>query len=125
MATINDYYDTLGLAHISNDVTVFEQKFGKLKPTGKRWDGVNNWQRHFQAWIQLGVKDYYVSFNEPILTIYGNKATADIMGLEKVLRNGGDSAGGFSAVFNSELMGTKWILTKVDELPEAEINGVQ
>ena len=124
MAAVNDYYTTFGQALKSNDLTVFAQEYSYLKPTGKRMDGVNNWQHNFQMWSPLQIKEYSVSFIDPILTIAGNKATADIAGLEKILRNGGKSGASLSAVFYLEKEKEKWKITKVDELTDAEIDGV-
>ena len=59
-----------------------------------------------------------------ILTITGNQATADLEGFEKILHNGGNSAGGFSTVFYFEKVAEKWIISNVDELTEAEIYGI-
>ncbi|MFZ5597585.1 MAG: hypothetical protein ACOY31_11305 [Bacillota bacterium] len=124
MAAVSDYYDTFGRALESSDVNVFEQKYGYLKPTEKGLDGVNDWRRHFQGWKPLGVKGYSVSFNDPIITVSENKATADIAGLEKIVRSGGDSAGGFSVLFYLEKADGKWRITKVDEITDAELHGV-
>lgn len=102
MAAVNDYYQTFGRALENNDVNVFEQKYGYLKPAGKVLDGVNDWRRHFQGWKLMGVRDHAVSFNDPIVTISENRATADIAGIEKIARSGGDSARGFSVLFYLE-----------------------
>ncbi len=124
MAAINDYYNTFGRALVSNDIMVFEQKFGYLEPTGKGWDGVNDWQHQFQSWRQPGVKDYIFTFQDPIITVTGNQATVDLAGHEKITRNDGNSAGGFSTVFYLEKVEGKWTIGKIDELTEAEIHGV-
>jgi len=124
MAAVNDYYHTFGRALESNDVNIFEQKYGYLKPEGKGLDGVNDWRRHFQGWKLMGVRDHTVSINDPIVTISENRATADIAGSEKIVRSGGDSARGFSVLFYLEKTGGKWRITKVDEMTDAELHGV-
>jgi len=124
MAAVNDYFQTFGRALESNDLNVFEQKYGYLKPTEKGLDGVNDWRRHFQGWKQLGVKSYSVSFNDPIVTVSENRATADIAGSEKIVRSGGDSAGSFSVLFYLEKANGKWRITKIDEMTDAELHGI-
>ncbi|HWP98802.1 MAG TPA: hypothetical protein VN426_18320 [Syntrophomonadaceae bacterium] len=121
MAAVNDYYYSFGSALESDDITGFGRKYGYLKPTGEGWDGINDWQQHFQAWRPHGVKKYSFSLNDPITTITGDKATVDVEGFEKIIRNGGDSAGGFGAVFYLEKVAGKWIISKVDELTEGEL----
>jgi len=55
----------------------FEKNYGYPEPTGNRGDGVNGWRRLFDILMPQGVKEYRVSFNEPIVTVAGNTATAD------------------------------------------------
>ncbi|MEW6726879.1 hypothetical protein ACP3TJ_01915 [Desulforudis sp. 1088] len=121
MAAVNEYYDTFGTALIKGDITIFERKYGYLQPTGERDDGVNDWRRQFNVWMPLGVKDYSVSFNEPIVTVSRNTATADLDGLERILRNGGESAGGFGTVIHLEKSRGQWKITMVDEFTETEM----
>jgi len=123
LAAVNNYYTAFGQALQSNNLTVFGQKYGYLKPTRNGWDGVNDWQHNFQVWNPLGVKEYSVSLDDPIVTISSNTATADITGLEKIFRNDGESGAGFSTVFYLEKVEGKWKITKVDELTDAEIDG--
>lgn len=124
MAAVNDYYDAYGRALQSGDITVFEQKYGYLQPTEAKWDGINDWRRNFHAWRPLEVTEYKVFLSDPIITVSGNKATADMAGLEKILRKGGDSAGEFSTVFYLEKVEGKWKIYRVDDLTEAELHGV-
>ncbi len=123
MSAVNDYYNTFGNALANGDVTVFEKKYGYLKPTGVEWDGINDWRRHFDVWSPLGVQEYTFSLNDPIITVSGNTATADIEGFEKIMRKGGHSAGGFCTVFYLEKVKGKWKIIRVDESTEAELHG--
>lgn len=124
MAAVNEYFDTLGSALVKDEIAVMEDKYGYLKPTGKEWDGVNDWRRRFNMWRLHGVKDYSVSFTDLIVTVNEDTATADIQGFEKILRSGGDSAAGFSTVFYLEKQLGEWKITKVDDFTEAEMHGV-
>ncbi len=69
MAAVNKYYHTFGQALKSDGMNILENKYGYLQPTGAGWDGINDWQRNFHAWSQLGVQDYIVALKDPILTI--------------------------------------------------------
>lgn len=91
MAAVREYYATFGRALKSNDLAVLAQKYGYLQPTGQDGDGVNDWQHDFQVWSSLGIKDYSVSFDDPILMVAGDTATADITGQEKIVRSEGNS----------------------------------
>ncbi|SHI13213.1 DUF4179 domain-containing protein [Desulfosporosinus lacus] len=122
MAVVSDYFDTFSWAVKNNDVIVFKQKFGYLKPTEKEGDGVNDWQNHLES--RLGVGDYKVSFEEPLISISKGKAIVDLIGLEKVLRSNDYSGAEFNSVFYLDKVKGKWKLTKVDEFTEAEIYGV-
>lgn len=124
MAAVNEYFYTLGSALVKDEIAVMEDKYGYLKPAGKEWDGVNDWRRRFNMWRLHGVKDYSVSFTDPIVTVNEGTATADIQGFEKILRSGGDSAAGFSTVFYLEKPSGEWKITKVDDFTEAEMHGV-
>lgn len=124
MVAINKYYATFGQALKRNDLAVFAQEYGDLQPTGQVWNGVNDWQREFQVWSPLEIKDYSVSLNDPILTIAGSTAIADIAGQEKISRKGGWSGAVFSTVIYLEKKKGKWKITKVDALTDAEIDGV-
>ena len=85
---------------------------------------MNDWRHDFQVWSPLGVKDYSVSFKDPILKVAGNTATADIAGQEKIVRSEGDSGSVFNTVFSLVKEDGIWKITKVDELTDAEIDGV-
>ena len=136
MAAVNDYYKTMGDALVNDDPAAFEKNYGYLEPTGNSGDGVNGWRWLFDILRPQGVKEYRVSFNEPIVTVAGNTATADLDGVETVfrkrdkgkmppfpystLRNGERSARNFKAVFYLEKERDKWKVTKVDEFTEEE-----
>lgn len=116
--------DLFGCVLKSNDLAVLAQKYGYLQPTGQDRDGVNDWQHDFQVWSPLGIKDYSVSFDDPILTAADDTATADIMGQEKIVRSEGNSGSVFNTVFSLAKEKGNWKITKVDELTDAEIDGV-
>ncbi|MDQ7097019.1 hypothetical protein REC12_25830 [Desulfosporosinus sp. PR] len=120
MAAVQDYYTTFGEALKSNDLTVLTRKYGYLLPTGQDRDGVNNWRQDFQVWSPLKIKEYAVSFNDPILTVTGNTATADIAGQEKIVRSEGKSGSVFNTVFSLAKEEGNWKIRKVDELTDAE-----
>lgn len=121
MAAVNDYYNALGNALIIGDPAVFEKKYGYLEPTGSRADGVNDWRRHIDGWRHLGVTGYSVSFNDPIVTVTGNTASADLDGFEKIQQSDNYSVGGFHVVIDLEKERGKWKITKVDEYTEEEM----
>ncbi|MCO1603102.1 hypothetical protein M8E35_17425 [Desulfosporosinus nitroreducens] len=60
---------TFGDALKSNDLAVLSQKYGYLLPTGQDGDEVNDWRHDFQVWSPFGIRDYSVSFNDPIFTV--------------------------------------------------------
>lgn len=121
MAAVREYYTTFGRALKSNDLAVLGQKYGYLQPTGHDRDGVNDWQHDFQVWSPPGIKDYSVSFDDPILTVAGDTATADITGQEKIVRSEGNSGSAFNTEFSLAKEKGNWKITKVDELTDAEI----
>lgn len=134
MAAVNNYYKILGGALAKDDQFAFEREYGYLEPTSEWRDGINGWRRLFDAWRTLGVKKYDVSFKEPIVTIAGNNATAELEVAETILRKGDKetepphfynylalkkgekSARTFSVVFCLEKEQNKWKIAKVDEL---------
>jgi|GEM_PF-1611286 len=120
MAAVKEYHATFGDALKSNDLVVLTQKYSYLLSTGQDGDGVNDWQQDFQVWSSLGIKDYSVSFNDPILTVAGDTATADITGQEKIVRSEGNSGSVFNTVFSLAKEKGNWKITKVDELTDAE-----
>lgn len=124
IAAINDYYNAFASALKSGDSSVFEQKYGYLKPTSQKWDGVNMWRQHFQSWKSLGAKEYSFSFKDPIINISGNKATADLNGIEKIVHNSGESGAGFGIVIYLEKSEDKWKITKIDEVTDGELHGM-
>ncbi len=135
MAAVNDYYKTMGDALSNGVLTSFEQGYGYLEPTENRRDGVNDWRRLFDLWSPLGVKEYSVSFDESIdesiITVAGNTATAELDGVETILRDGNKggspplpystsksgekSTRRLSVVFSLAKEQSKWKITRVDE----------
>ena len=75
MAAVNKYYQTLGQALISDDMNILANKYGYLQPTGASGDGINDWQRHFQTWRGLGVRDYTVALSPFMVRIGSSKVT--------------------------------------------------
>ncbi|MHB8126955.1 MAG: hypothetical protein ACYDEJ_15215 [Desulfitobacteriaceae bacterium] len=121
MTAVREYYATYGQALKSKDLAVMERKYGYLRPTGRQGDGINDWRHNFQAWNSLGVKDYAFTFDDPIIMVNGNTASADIAGQEKIVRSDGDSGSVFNAVFSLALEDEIWKITKVDEVTDAEM----
>ncbi|MDR3602601.1 MAG: hypothetical protein P4L49_19325 [Desulfosporosinus sp.] len=116
MAAVKEYYATFGEALKSNDLAVLAQKYGYLLPTGQDGDGVNDWRHDFQVWSPLKIKDYSVSFADPMLMVTGDTATADIAGQEKIVRTEGKSDSVFNTVFSLAKEKGNWEITKVNEL---------
>lgn len=121
MTAVREYYATYGQALKSKDLAVMEPKYGYLRPTGRQGDGINDWQHNFQAWNSLGVKDYAFTFDDPIIMVNGNTASADKAGQEKIVRSDGDSGSVFNAVFSLALEDEIWKIIKVDEVTDAEM----
>ncbi|MCL6478721.1 MAG: hypothetical protein K6T65_09930 [Peptococcaceae bacterium] len=124
LAAVKKFYDTLGSSLSRGDISACEEKYGYLRPTGRGWDGINDWRRDFEVWGPLEVKEFAFSIGEPIITIDGNTAKADLVGYEKILHRHGDSAGGFSTVVYLEKVEGQWKITMVDDLTEEEMYGV-
>lgn len=120
VAAVRDYYETLGKALAGGEAAVFEEKFGYLRPTGRNGDGINDWRGHLDFWRPLGVKEYWFSFSEPIVTVTGNTAAADIGVTETVNVSTGSSGRGLCMMFYLEKVQGEWRITMVDELTEAE-----
>lgn len=120
MAVVRDYYTTYGQALKSNSLSSMTEKYGELQPTGRNGDGINDWRRGFQVWSPLGVKEYAVVFDDPIVLVNGGTATADIRVQEKILRADGDSAAVYAVVFSLLQEDGSWKITKVDEVTDAE-----
>ncbi|AET67796.1 hypothetical protein Desor_2194 [Desulfosporosinus orientis DSM 765] len=120
LAAVRDYYATYGQALKSNDLSMMTKKYGDLQPTGRNGDGINDWRRKLQVWSPLGVKDYFVTFQDPIVMVNGSTATADIGGQEKIVRADGDSGSVFALVFSLVQEDGIWKITKVDELTDGE-----
>lgn len=120
VAAVRDYYETLGSAVTGGEAAVFEEKFGYLRPTGRNGDGINDWRGHLDFWRPLGVKEYRFSFSEPIVTVTGNTAVADIGVTETTNGSTGPSGRGLSVMFYLEKVQGEWRITMVDELTEAE-----
>lgn len=124
MAAVRAYYTTYGQALKRNDRAVMEQNYSCLQPTGREGDGVNEWRQEFQVWSPLGVQDYMVAFEDPIIMIGGDTATADIAGQETIVRSDGNSGSVFNTIFSLVHQDGIWKISKVDRLTDAEIDGV-
>ena len=85
------------------------------------YDGIVHGWHDFHVWSPLRIKDYSVSFDDPILTAADDSATADIMGQEKIVRSEGNSGSVFNTEFSLAKEDGIWKITKVDELSDAEI----
>lgn len=120
LAAVRDYYTTYGQALKSNSLSSMTEKYGDLQPTGRNGDGINDWRRGFQVWSSLGVKEYAVIFDDPIVLVNGSTATADIRVQEKILRADGDSAAVYAVIFSLVQEDGSWKITKVDEVTDAE-----
>ncbi|MCB8815421.1 nuclear transport factor 2 family protein [Desulfosporosinus shakirovi] len=58
---------------------------------------------------------------DPIFTVAGDTATADIMRQEKIVRNEGNSGSVFITEFSLAKEDGIWKIMKIDELTDAEI----
>lgn len=116
MAAIDDYYHMLGIALREGDVSIFEDRYGYLKPKTKDGFAAATWPRHMDFWLPREVTDYYYSINDPVITLHGNKAVADIKVMEKIVRNEDTSGGEILTVFYLEKVDGRWRITGADEL---------
>jgi len=122
MAAVNDYYGTTRVA-LTGDGAAMENKYGYLIPTGKEGDGINDWRRFLDTWRPYDIKDYSVDFDEPIITIAGNTATADLGVLETLTWGEHKSQSAFRVVFSLARNCGHWRITRVDEVTGAETGG--
>lgn len=59
LAAVQDYYTTMGRAISERDLSIFEEKYGYLQPTGKRGDGINAGIQHITRHLNSdSVKGY-------------------------------------------------------------------
>jgi hypothetical protein len=65
-----------------------------------------------------------VAFEDPIIMIGGDTATADIAGQETIVRSDGNSGSVFNTIFSLVHQDGIWKISKVDRLTDAEIDGL-
>jgi len=130
LAAVQDYYTAIGRAISEKDPSIFAEKYGYLQPTGKSGDGINAGIRHItrsldSATGEKGYLDYRIALLEPIVTISGNKAVADIDGFASSARNSKYyPTGNFGTVFYLEKVNGAWTITMADDFTEEEFHGV-
>lgn len=120
MEVVDAYHQAIGKALADGNLATLERGYGHLKPTGEKWDGINDWREKYVNWDQLGVKSYSFTLLDPIIRISEDEATVDVHGIERYPHKGADSASGFSAVYTLEKRSGQWIIVKVDEATEGE-----
>jgi len=129
LSAVQDYYTTMGRAIRERDPSIFEEKYGYLQPTGKSGDGINEGIQHITRSLnsagEKGYLDYQISLLEPIVTISGNKATADVGGFETWARNSKHyPTGNLGTVFYLEKVNRTWTIIMADDFTEVELHGV-